>query len=172
MPQSFPFSITGSRRTCRAPIILAAIPASVSLTVPQDVDYIGERAFYGAPIQALTIFEGLTTLGNEAFGNCTMLTSVTLPNSLVNFEGTGCSPFRNCSSLEEVNLPITVDYTKPLFESCNALTTFNFTKGTDGIGEDYDSFYNALMDAVGTGILVRSLVKERKHLTCGDVYCT
>ena len=114
------------------------LPASKTLVIPSDMRSIGARAFYGASIQTLTISEGLTTIGNEAFGSCNNLETLALPNSLTEFDGASCSPFRDCINLLTVTLPITVDYSMPLFDGCSKLSTFAFTKGTDGKGHGYD----------------------------------
>jgi len=116
---------------------------SGTLSIPSHVLEIAEYAFHGSTMTGLSIAEGLETLGHKAFGNCGRLETLELPNSLTNFtppggsSNVGCSPFYGCKSLSTVTLPITVDYTQPLFMECS-ITTFNFIEGTNGVGVSYD----------------------------------
>lgn len=53
------------------------------VTVPNGVTEIGENAFRGCEtLTGITLPEGLTTIGERAFANCTALTEITLPKSL------------------------------------------------------------------------------------------
>ena len=110
------------------------LKAAGSVSIPSSVRSIGEKAFYGSQMTSLSIADGLESIGDKAFGECTRLQTLVLPNTLVNFSG---SPFYGCTSLIKVWLPITVDYSSPLFNGCTALGEFVFTCGTNGMGVDY-----------------------------------
>lgn len=104
------------------------LSASGSVSIPSTVTSIGTKAFYEAPMTSLTIANGTSlTLGDEAFGACTSLSSLTLPDSLSSFTG---SPFNGCTSLTSVTLPISFGYTGSMFNGCTSLSSFAFTRGT------------------------------------------
>lgn len=54
-----------------------------SVTIPNSVTKIGERAFHGCPLlTSVTIPNSVTTIGDNAFSSC-ILTSITIPNSVI-----------------------------------------------------------------------------------------
>ena len=54
---------------------------------------------YGSGFTKLTIGDGVTSIGNYAFENCSSLTSVTIPDSVTEI---GHAAFANCSSLTSI----------------------------------------------------------------------
>ncbi|MBR7123899.1 MAG: leucine-rich repeat domain-containing protein [Candidatus Methanomethylophilaceae archaeon] len=112
------------------------LSASGSVSIPSSVTSVGKMAFYMSTMTSLTIVDGLTKIGDNAFEKCTGLQSLTLPNTLVTI---GTTPFKDCTNLRTVNLPITVDYSSNMFDGCRSLSTFIFKAGTDGIGHNYTS---------------------------------
>ena len=53
------------------------------VTLPEGITEIGEDAFYGRTmLTSVAIPEGVTKIGAEAFEGCTSLTSVTVPKSV------------------------------------------------------------------------------------------
>ena len=94
------------------------------VNVPKRVEYIGDSAFFGARLQTVTlpgtlktmgkyvfrksnvqeliVEEGVTELGECAFGECSRLTSVTLPSTLQEIPSYA---FNYTKSLESVKLP-------------------------------------------------------------------
>lgn len=83
-----------------------------SVAVPDSIDdvpvtTIGWNAFADQTITSVTIPESVTTIQRSAFGNCTELTFVGLPNSLIRIEGWA---FSCCYSLESIYIPATVTY--------------------------------------------------------------
>ena len=68
------------------------------LTVPYGVAAVGDYAFYGCNIEALTIPVSVETIGIGAFGECTALKNLTFEdggNKLTFVTGNGVRPFRN-----------------------------------------------------------------------------
>ena len=59
--------------------------------------------YYGT--KTVTIGDGITTIGDNAFEGCSGMTKLTLPNSL---ERIGESAFRGCIGLTELTLPSSV----------------------------------------------------------------
>ena len=80
----------------------------------------------------LQYFTGLTNIGNEAFRDCSCLTSVTIPSSVTSI---GESAFRECSGLTSVNIPESVtSIGKWAFYHCNKLTSVTIPNSVESIG--------------------------------------
>jgi hypothetical protein len=76
-----------------------------TLTIPNSVTMIGDEAFYDCTSLTSLVFEAnssLETIGDVAFGNCNKLAgTLTIPNSVTII---GDSAFFNCTSLTSLNL--------------------------------------------------------------------
>ena len=60
---------------------------------------------WGVGVKNVTIYSGVTSIGNYAFYNCTGLTSVTIPDSVTSI---GNCAFYNCTGLTSVTIPDSV----------------------------------------------------------------
>ena len=91
---------------------------------PMDDDlYYGAWDNYRQFVKSVVLPEGLTSLGDFAFMDCTALTEVELPESL---ETIGKSAFRCCSSLTAVTIPASVtEIGKAAFVYCSSLEEIN-----------------------------------------------
>lgn len=69
------------------------------LVIPEGVTSISERAFTNCSIKSLTLPEGLTDIGSGAFRGCKSLAWVVIPKSLKTI---GNFAFQECDSLTEV----------------------------------------------------------------------
>lgn len=74
----------------------------------QTVTQIPDHCFDGSKIQTLTIPDGITLVGNNAFANCKDLTTINFPTNTITFSG---SNFINCDSLVSVRIPPNVKMT-------------------------------------------------------------
>ena len=116
---------------------------------------IGPRAFYGQNITELTIGEGVTSIGNNAFDSNTAMTVVHLPSSIVDIGSlafSGCSNlttidaanglsviggFTTCTKLEEIHLPESIkNINERAFMGCTGLTTINLPDGLKVVGSN------------------------------------
>ncbi|MBO4689378.1 MAG: leucine-rich repeat protein [Paludibacteraceae bacterium] len=74
---------------------LTSIDFSIGLTS------VGEASFAGCGISSLILPDGVTCIGNSAFGECDHLKTVIIPNSVTTIESVA---FRECDSLQSVML--------------------------------------------------------------------
>lgn len=74
-----------------------------NLTIPDGITKIGDNAFYQfVNIENVTIPSGVTSIGKSAFEECTNLTSVVIPNSTTSI---GERLFCNCYKLANISIP-------------------------------------------------------------------
>jgi hypothetical protein len=93
-----------------------AIPAILD---GYPVDEIGDSAFYGCPIESISIPAGVTKIGAFSFSGCYRITEVVIPDSV---EFIGESAFSECFSLRKVIIGNgTTAIPAKAFYSCNAL---------------------------------------------------
>ena len=93
--------------------------------------------FNGLVIENLTIPDGVTSIGRNAFRGCSGLTSVTIPNSVTSI---GDSAFSGCSGLTSVTMPNSVTSIGfHAFQNCSGLTSATIGNGVTNIA--YQAFY-------------------------------
>ena len=81
----------------------------------------------------VNVEEGITNIPFMAFGNCKMLTSITLPESVTEIENYA---FSNCSSLLSINIPNSVYYIgTQSFAGCQSLTSITIPGSCSSIAE-------------------------------------
>ncbi|MBR4264112.1 MAG: leucine-rich repeat protein [Paludibacteraceae bacterium] len=115
------------------------IPASVTYNnVTYSVTSIGENAFRDCSgLTSVTIPESVTSIGNRAFEDCSGLTSVTIPNSVTSI---GDAAFGWCTGLTSVTIPGSVTgIGDAAFMDCYGLTSVTIPNSVTSIG-DY-AFY-------------------------------
>ena len=82
---------------------------------------------------SITIPNGVTSIGNYTFKNCSGLTSITIPNGVTSI---GNYTFLGCSGLTSITIPNGVtsigNYT---FQGCSGLTSITIPYGVTSIGE-------------------------------------
>ena len=130
-----------SRNNCNAIIETAnnkLIGGCSNTTIPNSVTKIGEDAFFDCTgLTSIVIPNSVTEIGVGAFHGCTGLTSIDIPNSLTKIGG---STFEYCAGLTSIVIPNSVteigDYA---FYWCTGLTSIYIPKSVTAIG--YDAFH-------------------------------
>ena len=94
-----------------------------SITIPNSVKTIGDKAFRGCSIKSIDLPNGVTKIGMHAFFNCTNLTTITLPETITSID---YGAFKDCSNLEVVSLPNSITYLgDAVFEGCAGTLVIN-----------------------------------------------
>lgn len=88
-------------------LILAPQNSKETFLLHDDVKIIADYALYDCSIKELTLPNGITHIGNGAFGSCGAMASITLPQSLVHI---GKEAFGNCASLKSIELPSSLKF--------------------------------------------------------------
>ena len=118
----------------------ANIPTSVANAGNAfSVTSIGAQAFVNCTgLTAVTIPNSVTNIGNNAFNNCIGLTSINIPNSVTSI---GQQAFNFCTGLTSITIPNSVtSIGNSTFYGCRGLTSINIPNSVTSIGSD--AFYN------------------------------
>ena len=118
-------------------------PYSGDITIPESVDYkdktysvtsIGREAFFDCSgLTSVTIPNSVTSIGESAFDCCTGLTSVTIGNSVTSI---GRFAFYDCSGLTSVTIPNSVtSIGRFAFSYCSGLTSITIPNSVTNIGD-------------------------------------
>ena len=85
-----------------------------------------------AAVREVLVQEGITSIGNEAFANCSSIRCIQLPLGIVNI---GEKAFYQCTRLEEIVVPCSVKgIGKEAFSECKSLTSAKLSDGLESIG--------------------------------------
>ena len=116
-------------------------------------------ASYVGQIVGVTVSNGVTSIGNYAFQNCTNLTSVDIPNGVTSIGG---SAFCDCTNLTSVTIPDSVtSIGKEAFGGCGNLTSIN----VDNNNTYYSSLDGVLFNATKSEILQYPIGKTQTTYT-------
>ena len=111
--------------------------ADYSQTVYYNVVGIGEKAFRYSPLKWISLAEGTTYIGNNAFQFCSALEMVEFKAGTGTITNIGDYAFYQCSALKDVNWEkAVIQRISPFaFYQCRALKDIAFTDGLLTIGE-------------------------------------
>ena len=141
-----------------------------SVTLPNSVTLIDERAFYGCTsLTSINIPNNVTLIAERAFQSCSTLTSVIVGNSIISIEDSAfyaCtnltslqlgenlerienSAFQNCDSLISVDIPNSVTFVGDYaFYDCEALTSIVIGNNVTSVGKYAFAYSEALTSII------------------------
>ena len=105
-----------------------------SYTIPNGVTIVENDAFWNCTNLTSVIISGdVTNIGVNAFCGCTTLKSITIPNSVTSI---GKSAFSGCTSITRITIPNSVtSIGNSAFSGCTSLTSIIIPYGVTSIGE-------------------------------------
>jgi len=126
--------------TCGTNLTWTYVEATHTLTISGEgsmKDYSYDRSSpwksYREEITKAIIENGVTSIGNYAFEECSGLTSITIPNSVTSI---GDFAFWNCCRLTSITIPNSVTTIGEFaFENCSDLTSITIPNSVTSIGE-------------------------------------
>ena len=104
-----------------------------NIIIADGVTSIGDWAFYDcSSLTSIEIPDSVTSIGDGAFCSCSSLTSITIPDSVTSI---GSSAFAECSSLESIEIPDSVTSIGDwAFNDCDSLTSIEIPDSVTFIG--------------------------------------
>ena len=101
-------------------------------------------------VTALTLPASITSIGNEAFSECTSLTNITIPDSVTSI---GTRAFRGCTSLTSVTIGNGVtSIGDSAFLYCTSLTSITIPDSVTSIGDSAFSYCTLKNITIGNGV--------------------
>ena len=110
-----------------------------SITIPNSVTSIGEKAFYECnSLTSITIPNSVTSIGSHTFYYCYSLTSITIPNSVTSI---GEGAFYKCLSLTSITIPNSVkSIEQHTFSGCSSLVSVTIPSSVKQIDNSVFSY--------------------------------
>ena len=94
----------------------------------------GRNLVYQSAIEKVEIGDGVTSIGSNAFYNCSSLSAITIPVGVTSIDG---SAFHSCSSLSAITIPDGVtSIGSNAFYNCYSLSAITIPDGVTSIGSN------------------------------------
>ena len=130
------------------------------IVTPEGLVSIGNYAFWNCTnLTSVVISNGVKSIGSSSFENCSSLNSVAIPEGVISI---GDSAFSGCSNLTNVTIPDSVTFIgasiiSSAFAGCQQLK-FNEKEGLEYLGNDNNPYV----------VLVRALSRDIESVTIDD----
>ena len=129
-------SLNGTTNTNFGYIFGSSVPKSLKSVIITGGSSIEERAFSNCNFTSIIIPDSVTSIGDNAFSNCSSLTNITIPESVTSI---GSYAFGWCTSLIDITIPRKVSsIEEKMFYDCTSLTNVLIPEGVTSIG--YEAF--------------------------------
>ena len=165
----------GDKVTTINPYIFCYNESLSSITIGEGVTSIGDNAFYwcgnGGSVKETVVEIGsesdLTSIGASAFGGCTKLKSVTLPSTLTTI---GANAF-DCSGLTSITIPASVTTIgNAAFQNCNSMNTITIADSENALTMSNEWGYRPFANSATTIYIGRNLtLTEDANQICDNV---
>ena len=105
-------------------VLISFAPAGLTeYTIPDGITSIGDYAFENCTsLESINIPDGVTSIRKCAFWNCTSLKRVNISNSVISIRERA---FWNCTSLESINIPKNTHVGEMAFDNCSGMVFVN-----------------------------------------------
>ena len=107
-------TVYDSRNNCNAIVETASntiISACKNTAIPTSIKHIGDNAYWGCPLTAINIPEGVESIGYHAFMDCSNLETVVIPSTITSI---GQRAFSGCDNLTSLNVKVVNPVELPL----------------------------------------------------------
>ena len=137
-----------------------------AITIPSEIDNypvvaIGNNAFMDCTnLTSVTMPVGVVSIGSYAFAGCSNMVDVTIPVSVTNIES---SAFRGCISLTDIAIPNGVtSIGNDAFNGCSNLTSVTIPDGVTNIGwrTEFPCLQEISLPLSLNGVVTRKNVQE------------
>ncbi|MDB4708170.1 leucine-rich repeat domain-containing protein, partial [Akkermansiaceae bacterium] len=120
-------------------------------TIPDGVTSIGNGTFFDCTnLASITIPDGVTSIGINAFRDCTSLTSIAIPDSVTSI---GDYAFAFCESLTSITIPDSVtSIESSTFKECSSLTSITIPDSVTSIGAQAFQTCGVTKITIGSGV--------------------
>lgn len=147
------YTITGIGDETKTDIVIPSQIGNIAVTEIDNYAFNGQNGIdKPIAITSVTIAESITSIGEQAFSNCTGLQSIRIPNT-VTYIGQGA--FQNCTGLVGIAFGDHMTaISNNMFDGCESLRSVTIPDNVKSIGEEaFRSCENLVNIEMGKGVL-------------------